>query len=89
MQLVAIPPKAKVSLHHHQRMTEVFHVLSGEGWVSIAGAKHHLHTGDTVTCEPDGRNTARNEEDGPYQHIVFKTSWSEDDIYWEDEIEPD
>ena len=83
VQIVEIEPKTSVPFHHHKKMTEVFHILEGQGEMTIAGQKYHLSVGDTLTTEPCESHNAINDTDSTFRYIVFKTNVEAEDSYWE------
>ncbi|WOO41739.1 cupin domain-containing protein [Rubellicoccus peritrichatus] len=82
VQIVEIPPHTSCPLHHHNHQTEVFHIIEGEGRMTIGGKTVHLKPGDTVTTEPGERHEAINASDKTWRYVVFKTNWSADDSVW-------
>ena len=64
---------------------EVFHMLEGEGRMTIGGVEHVLSPGDTIVCKPPEDHSARNEGSTTWRYIVFKTNVTEDDSYWLDQ----
>lgn len=63
-------------------MTEVFHIIEGEGRMTIAGHTLNLAPGDTVTTQPKESHNAINAFDTPLRYIVFKTNASAGDSVW-------
>jgi mannose-6-phosphate isomerase-like protein (cupin superfamily) len=47
--------------HHHQRMTEVYYVLSGRGTITLDGEKHPIEQGDIVLIRPGVWHTSEGE----------------------------
>lgn len=82
VQTVIIEPSTEVPSHYHAKMTEVFHILEGEGIMTISSKTFHLTPGDTLTCEPNEIHSAKNDSDQPFKYAVFKTNVEEGDIYW-------
>lgn len=44
--------------HYHQRMTEIYHVLEGEGAIELDGQRYPLRPGSTVMIKPGCRHRA-------------------------------
>ena len=44
--------------HYHKKMTEVYHVLEGEGEIELDGTRHPLAPGTTVMIQPGCRHRA-------------------------------
>lgn len=48
-----VPPGGATQLHRHRRSEEIYHVTTGEGWMTLGGERFALRPGDTV-CIPPG-----------------------------------
>lgn len=44
--------------HYHQRMTEIYHVLEGEGEIELDGRRHAVRPGSTIMIKPGCRHRA-------------------------------
>lgn len=82
IQIVAIEPGSEVMPHYHKKMTEVFHILEGEGTMVIEDKTFHLAPGDILTCEPHKIHSAKNTTISIFKYIVFKTNAENEDSYW-------
>jgi mannose-6-phosphate isomerase-like protein (cupin superfamily) len=47
--------------HYHQKMTELYYVLSGGGTITLDGEKHPIQEGDIVLIRPGVRHTSEGE----------------------------
>ncbi len=56
MHLVEI--KADSALHYHKKMTEVYYVLEGEGFIELDGASYPLRPGMAILIQPGCRHRA-------------------------------
>ena len=56
MHVVEIRADSKV--HHHERLTEVYYVLEGEGTIELDGASHPVRPGDAILIRPGCRHRA-------------------------------
>ena len=82
VQLLTTYPKTSVSSHYHDEGMEVFHITGGRGIIFIEGKTFELKKGDTLTCCPKEVHGAENPYDEPFEYIVFKTNWRDDDSTW-------
>lgn len=82
VQTIVIEPLTEVPSHYHRKMTEVFHIIEGEGTMIISDKTFHLAPGDTLTCEPNEIHSAKNSSHQPFKYAVFKTNVEDGDIYW-------
>ena len=82
VQLLTIEPNTAVPPHYHEKGLEVIYILKGRGMMTIGDEVVHLHEGDTLTCEPEEIHSAENPYDEPFELIVFKTNWENDDSIW-------
>lgn len=48
-----VPPGQATRLHLHHKSEELYHILEGEGVVTVGSAEHGVKAGDTV-CIPSG-----------------------------------
>jgi len=56
MHLVEIKRDSKT--HYHKRMTEIYYVLEGEGYIELDGERHPLRPGTSVMIKPGCRHRA-------------------------------
>jgi mannose-6-phosphate isomerase-like protein (cupin superfamily) len=49
---------ADARAHYHQRMTEIYYILDGEGHVELDGERHPVRTGDAILIKPGCRHRA-------------------------------
>jgi mannose-6-phosphate isomerase-like protein (cupin superfamily) len=49
---------ADARAHYHQRMTEIYYILEGEGHVELDGERHPVRTGDAILIKPGCRHRA-------------------------------
>ena len=82
VQMNRMKPHTSIAPHFHERVTEVYHVLEGEGIIFISGTDYLLRPGDTLICRPGEVHGARNESDGVFRFIVFKTNSEDGDMHW-------
>lgn len=82
VQILRVPPREKIPAHYHKFATEVFHMLSGSGTMTIAGDRVVLNPGDTLVCEANESHNAENLSDVEWVYIVFKTNWIDGDSIW-------
>lgn len=82
VQIVVVEPNDEVKPHLHKKMTEVFHILEGEGTMIIDNKTFHLKPGDTLTCEPNEVHSTKNSSNKIFKFVVFKTNAEEGDSYW-------
>ncbi len=82
VQLIEIEPRTEVPFHHHEKQTEVFHIVGGKGYMMINGERCELEPGVTLTTQPGDVHNTVNESDEPLRYVVFKTNWSADDTVW-------
>ena len=85
VQLIDIAPHTRVPFHHHKTSVEVFHILAGEGRMTIDRVEHTLVPGATLTCHPPAVHDARNLSDSVWRYIVFKTNVTPNDPHWVEE----
>lgn len=52
-------------LHLHRRSEELYHILEGEGVVTVGSAEHGVRPGDTVCIPPGTPHRVRNPGPGP------------------------
>ncbi|MHC4993577.1 MAG: cupin domain-containing protein [Planctomycetota bacterium] len=50
--------KTDPQTHYHKSMTEVYHVLEGEGVIELDGESHPIRPGSTVMIHPGCRHRA-------------------------------
>ncbi|MEE8388351.1 MAG: cupin domain-containing protein [Acidiferrobacterales bacterium] len=43
---------AKTKLHQHQKTEELYHIVAGEGWMTLGDKHFRVTQGDTVCIEP-------------------------------------
>lgn len=60
-----IPPGSATTLHLHPKSEELYHVLSGEGEMTLGAATFRIGTGDTVCIAPGTPHRARNDTPAP------------------------
>jgi mannose-6-phosphate isomerase-like protein (cupin superfamily) len=82
VQVLRVAPMEKIPAHYHEHATEVFHMLSGSGTMTIAGEKVVLSPGDTLVCEAKELHDAENPGKEEWSYIVFKTNWVDGDSTW-------
>jgi len=83
-QKVLFKPGESVGLHHHERQTEVFVVLSGTALFQIAGRQLHPGAGDVILCEPGDKHRVENKSGEDFLMAVFKTNAPrEKDLVWD------
>lgn len=88
VQFVELGPGQAVPPHYHQEMIEVFHMLAGEGRMTIEGQSYDLKPGMTLACHPPQVHAAHNASEIPWRFIVFKTNAREGDLHWVREDAP-
>lgn len=59
-----IPP------HYHQRMSELYHIVSGSGLMRLDGVRHEVRAGDTISLPPGTIHSLRNTGDEPIRLLV-------------------
>lgn len=47
-----IPPGQKTILHRHERSEELYHIVAGEGLLTLGSERFMVVTGDTICIEP-------------------------------------
>lgn len=82
VQLLTIAPETTVPPHYHEQGMEVFHIISGKGIMTINDETFHMKKGDTLTCDAKEVHSAENPYDEPFEYIIFKTNWNEEDTVW-------
>lgn len=60
-----VAPGQVTALHLHHRSEEVYHVLEGEGVVTVGHQEHGVREGDTVCIPPGTPHRIRNSGQGP------------------------
>ena len=49
---------AEARAHYHQRMTEIYYILEGDGEVELDGERHPVRPGDAILIKPGCRHRA-------------------------------
>ena len=47
-----IPPGTRTLLHRHQRTEEIYHVVAGTGWMTLADQTFEVGPGDSILIPP-------------------------------------
>lgn len=58
---IRIPPGVAVRPHRHEVIEEVYHVVSGTGWMTVAGKGLRIAPGDSVVILPGERHDVVND----------------------------
>ncbi|HEX2477287.1 MAG TPA: cupin domain-containing protein [Lacipirellulaceae bacterium] len=56
MHVVDISVDARV--HYHKRMTEIYYILEGDGYIELDGERHAVRPGDAIMIKPLCRHRA-------------------------------
>lgn len=86
VQKVCFKPGERVRLHHHEKQTEVFLVISGTGLFHIERKDLHPAPGDLILCEPGDRHYVANNGKTDFIMAVFKTNVPDgpEDLMWDE-----
>lgn len=83
-QLVCVAPRDTVAPHQHKAQTEFYYILKGEAAFAFNGERVDARPGDAFVCEPGDVHSVINSSYGEdFLFLVFKTNFTEGDIYWE------
>lgn len=85
LQLMRIAPGQSILPHHHEKRTECFRIVSGQGEIIINGEVVATSPDDLVLCEPrdvhEFRNTSTSEQ---MTFLVIRTNdTGNNDMIWE------
>lgn len=56
--------------HYHKRLTEIYYVLEGEGFMELDGERYEVKPGDSILIKPGCRHRATPAEDGGALRIL-------------------
>lgn len=86
VQLMTLAPAKEIRPHHHQKRTECFRIVSGEGEIHINGELVATSPDDIVLCEPGDIHEFRNTSDTqPFIFMVIRTNdTGNEDMIWEE-----
>lgn len=82
VQLVHVKPKSKVKKHYHKEQTEVFSIRGGKAILGIGDSSWSAEKGDVFLCSPGSIHWVVNENNEPFELLVFKYGWVENDTIW-------
>ncbi len=57
-----LPAGRKTLLHRHRASEEIYHILSGSGWVRLGETRYRVTAGDTVRIPPGTPHNAEADE---------------------------
>ncbi|HSE98226.1 MAG TPA: cupin domain-containing protein [Blastocatellia bacterium] len=80
---VILPPGCSVTPHHHNRLEEVYYILSGRGRMTVGGEQHEVGPGDAVFIPRGNRHTLENTGDEPIRLLLVcgPAFFFEDEIF--------
>ncbi len=81
------PGKSNYPLHYHERNTEAFYIISGEGILNTIDGDVSIKRGDVIVCPPgaEGMHKITNTSDTEVlRYIDFDTTNSPDIVHYPD-----
>lgn len=82
VQYIIMKPHSKVVPHYHEKTTEIFYFLEGEGEFNIEGEVVKPKTGDVLVCEVGETHSTDNNSDSQWKYLAFKTHNDKNDLFW-------
>jgi len=82
VQLVQVKANSEVKEHYHKRQTEVFAIRRGNAVLGIGDMSWVAGKGDIYLCKPGEVHRVINESEEPFELLVFKYGWVENDTVW-------
>lgn len=64
-----VSPGEQTQLHRHQLTEELYHILEGEGEMTLGSSRFVVHSGDTVSIAPGTAHCIRNTGDGTLRFL--------------------
>lgn len=83
VQQIKIKPGETAASHYHQKQTEIFYFLNGNGYFIVNGEKISLQAGDALVVEPNDKHTVINETNQDFLYVAFKLNYAEQDLFWD------
>ena len=83
LQMITIEPGAEVASHYHEKTTEIFYFLSGNGTFIVDGVIVETEPGAVLICEPFEKHPVKNNSELPWKYLAFKTYNEGGDSIWE------
>jgi mannose-6-phosphate isomerase-like protein (cupin superfamily) len=65
-----VAPGKTLPAHYHALMSEVYHVVSGEGVMTLDGTPHTVRAGDTISLPPGTIHSLTNHSEEPLCLVV-------------------
>lgn len=65
-----VAPGKTLPAHYHERMSEVYHVVAGEGVMTLNGTRHAVRVGDTISLPPGTVHSLTNHGAEPVRLLV-------------------
>jgi len=78
-QIVKFSPGAKLKPHYHEKVTEIFYVVEGEGVFIFNDKKYKVGPGSIFLCEPKDVHGMENDSMKELVFLIFKTNETEGD----------
>ena len=83
LQVVTVPPKTDMRIHWHNKQTEVYYIIEGEGLIVLDGKKYDAKVGDAFIVKPGVKHKVWNKSDKEFKQVVFKIDYpTGDDTVW-------
>lgn len=65
-----LPPGCAVTPHHHDRLEEVYYIISGKGMMSVGGEQSEVGPGDAIYIPRGSRHTLANTGSEPIKLLL-------------------
>jgi len=81
LQEIKIKPGETAAAHIHKIQTEVFYIVTENGYRIVNGKKVTPKIWDVLIIKPNDSHAVVNESDVDYMYLSFKVNYVEDDLY--------
>lgn len=81
IQDVVVEPHGEIPSHSHDFTDEIFYVTSGKASVVLENNEEDVVAGDMVIIDKKEKHGYKNDNDEPFNMIVFKLNFKKGDSY--------
>lgn len=83
LQVVTVPPRTNMRVHWHNKQTEVYYIIEGEGLIILDGKKYEAKVNDAFIVRPGVKHKVWNKSGKLFKQVVFKIDYpAGDDTVW-------
>lgn len=83
VQIVKAEKGTSIKPHHHNKTSELFYILKGNGVLFVGDNKQRRKEGDIIFCEAGETHGVINDTDEEFIWLVFKINFTKNDTIWD------